>query len=198
MADIKISQLPAVTTVVALSDVLPLVSGGITTKATPDAIVSAGLKTAVNFGVGMTPVTGNGVLQLGSYSSVKSLLETCTLTGSAPAGTNNIDVISNAVVYFNSNTTQNFALNIRGNVSIPLNSIMQTGQSVTVAVLVKNGSSAYLPNAYTIDGSAVTAKWVGAIAPTSGNANSIDAYTLTIIKTASATFELLASQSQFA
>lgn len=43
MANVKISALPAVSTVVPGTDVLPLVSGGITTKATPTQIVSAAL-----------------------------------------------------------------------------------------------------------------------------------------------------------
>lgn len=43
MANVKISALPAVTTVVPGTDVLPLVSGGITTKATPTQILAAAL-----------------------------------------------------------------------------------------------------------------------------------------------------------
>ena len=43
MSTIKISQLPAVTTVAPNSDVLPLVSGGVTTKATPKDIIDAAL-----------------------------------------------------------------------------------------------------------------------------------------------------------
>ena len=43
MANVKISALPAVTTVVPGTDVLPLVSGGITTKATASALVNASL-----------------------------------------------------------------------------------------------------------------------------------------------------------
>ena len=43
MANVKISGLPAATSVTAGTDVAPLVSGGITTKATPQQIVNAGL-----------------------------------------------------------------------------------------------------------------------------------------------------------
>lgn len=197
MADIKISQLPSVVTVVPASDVLPLVSSGSTTKATPDGIVAAALKAASNYGVGLTPVAGNGVLQLGQHASVKGLIETATLAG-VPSGSNNIDVISNAVVYYNTNATQNFAVNIRGNSTTPLNSIMQTGQSVTVSFMVKNGTSAYYPNAFTVDSVSITPKWQNGIAPTYGNPSSVDIYTITVVKTAAATFEAFASQSQFA
>ena len=60
------------------------------------------------------------------------------------------------------------------------------------------GSTAYYLNAYQIDGSSVTPKWQGGSAPTAGNASSIDSYSFTIIKTADATFTVLASQTQFA
>jgi len=43
----------------------------------------------------------------------------------------------------------------------------------------------------TIDGSAQTVKWSGGTAPAAGNASAIDAYSFTIIKTASATFTVL-------
>ena len=49
-----------------------------------------------------------------------------------------------------------------------------------------------------IDGNSVTPKWSGGTAPTAGNASSIDVYTFVVIKTASATFTVLASQTKFA
>ena len=59
-------------------------------------------------------------------------------------------------------------------------------------------SSAYYLNTYQIDGSSVTPEWSGGSAPSSGNASSIDSYVFTIIKTADATFTVLASQTQYA
>jgi len=49
-----------------------------------------------------------------------------------------------------------------------------------------------------MDGSSVTPKWQGGTAPTAGNASSVDVYAYTVIKTANATFTVLASQSRFA
>jgi len=60
------------------------------------------------------------------------------------------------------------------------------------------GSTAYYQSGFQIDGSSVTPKWAGGTAPTAGNANSVDAYTLTIFKTGSATFTAFASQTKFA
>jgi hypothetical protein len=75
---------------------------------------------------------------------------------------------------------------------------MEINQSMTCTVIMKQGSTAYYLNAYQVDGSTVTPKWSGGSAPTGGNANSLDVYTFTIIKTADATFTVLASQTQFA
>jgi hypothetical protein len=77
---------------------------------------------------------------------------------------------------------------------------MSVGQSMTMAILSTNGGTAYYPTSVQINGttSGVTTKWQGGTAPTAGNASSIDVYTYTIIKTASATFTVLASQTKFA
>ena len=74
---------------------------------------------------------------------------------------------------------------------------MSTGQSITVAFMVTQGSTAYYNNGWQIDGTSVTPKWQGGTAPTSGNASGIDVYTYTITKTASATYTVLASLTQF-
>jgi hypothetical protein len=44
----------------------------------------------------------------------------------------------------------------------------------------------------------VTVEWQGGTAPAAGNASGIDVYLYNIIKTASATFTVLASQTKFA
>jgi hypothetical protein len=75
---------------------------------------------------------------------------------------------------------------------------MSTGQSLTVAFLVTQGSTAYYNSVVQIDGSSVTPKYQGGTAWSAGNASGIDAYVYTIIKTASATFTVLASQTRFA
>jgi hypothetical protein len=153
-----------------------------------------------NFGVGVTPVSNNGVLQLGSYAAIKSLVETATITGSAPASTTQFDWATQAVQYYTSNATTNFTLNIRGNGSTALNTIMQTGQSASIALLVTNGSPAYYLSAINIDGTAsgVTVRYINGNSISSGNANSIDIYSITVIKTGSATYTVLVSQTRFA
>ena len=169
---------------------LVLKTNGTTTAVTID--------TSQNVGIGLVPTASNGILQLNSYAAIKQLIETATITASAPSATTNFDVITQAVQYYTSNASTNFTLNIRGNSGTSLNTIMQTGQSVTIALLVTNGATPYYANVYQVDGSAVTPKWLNGSAPSSGNANSVDIYTFVTIKTASATFTVFASQVKFA
>jgi len=108
------------------------------------------------------------------------------------------DILSQGVYFLTANQDQNRTINFRGDASTSLNSVLAVGQSVTCAVLATQGSTAYYLNAYQVDGSSVTPKWSGGSAPSAGNASSIDAYSFTIIKTANATFTVLASVTQFA
>ncbi len=64
--------------------------------------------------------------------------------------------------------------------------------------MATQGATAYYQSGMQIDGTSVTPKWAGGTAPTAGNASSIDVYTFVVIKTASATFTVLASQTKFA
>ena len=78
--------------------------------------------------------------------------------------------------------------------------MLTTGDSITVVWLNTNGATAYYPNVLTVDGatSGVSVKYQGGTAFSAGNASSIDSYVYNIVKTASATFTVLASQTKFA
>jgi hypothetical protein len=131
-------------------------------------------------------------------ADVTTVVETATIIAAASTGTINIEFSTNPTVYYTSNATANWTLNVRGTSGETLNSVLSTGQIATVTFLATNGVTPYRPTVFQVDGSAVTPKWMGGTAPTVGNANSIDAYTLAIIKTGSAAFTMLASQSRFA
>lgn len=124
--------------------------------------------------------------------------ETVTIAATAATGTVNYDVSTQSILYYTSNASANWTLNIRGSSSVTLNSIMSTGQSVTVTHLVTQGGTAYYNSAVTVDGSSVTPKWSGGTAPSAGNANSVDVYTYTLIKTGSGSFTVFASQTRYA
>lgn len=119
-------------------------------------------------------------------------------TDTSTSGTINFDVNAQAVQFFTANQTANRTINFRADSSNSLNDTLAVGQSVTLAVMTTQGSTAYYLNTYQVDGTGVTPKWSGGEAPSEGNASGIDVYTFTIVKTASATYTVLASQTQFA
>ncbi len=123
--------------------------------------------------------------------------EVATVSATAATGTINYDVTTQTVLYYTSNASANWTVNFRGSSGTSLDTLMSTGESITAAFLVTQGSTAYYNSAVQVDGSSVTPKWQGGTAPTAGNASSIDVYAYTIVKTGSAAFTVFASQTQF-
>lgn len=138
----------------------------------------------------------------GTASAVASVLYNAAEKVFIAAGQQNANVnayiVAGSVTYYTVANTANWTQNLTFSGTATLDSVMLVGQSVTMALLSTNGGTAYYPNGFQVDGNSVTPKWQGGTAPTSGNASSIDVYTYTIIKTASATFTVLASQTKFA
>lgn len=148
-------------------------------------------------------VTFAGTATLSGSTSVLAAVltnaaEVATVSATAATGTINYDVTTQSVLYYTTNASANWTVNFRGSSGTSLNTLMSTGQAITVVFLVTQGSTAYYNSAVQIDGSSVTPKYQGGTAWSAGNASSIDAYSYTIIKTANATFTVLASQTKFA
>jgi hypothetical protein len=123
--------------------------------------------------------------------------EVTTISATAATGTINYDVTTQSVLYYTTSASANWTVNVRGNSSTSLDTLMSTGQALTVVFLVTQGATAYYNNAFTIDGTSVTPKYQGGTAWSSGNASGIDAYSYTIVKTGSAAFTVFAAQTQF-
>ena len=131
-------------------------------------------------------------------NNFKYIVEPTTISATAATGTINYDVATQSIVYYTTNATANWTINFRSLSSATLNSLMSTGQTITVTFMATQGATAYYNSAVTIDGNAITPKWQSGITPNAGNANSVDTYTYAIIKTANATFTVLASQTRYA
>lgn len=129
--------------------------------------------------------------------TITGIQETTNVSATAANSTINFDVLTQSVLYYTTNAAGNFTINFRGNANQSLNNTMPVGASVTATFLNTNGSTAYYNSAVTVDGNSVTPKWQG-VTPTAGNASAIDSYNYVIIKTAGATFTVLASQTKFA
>jgi hypothetical protein len=175
--------------------------------------------TAVTSGTGITVTNGTGPIPTVEVDTavVATTNNTLTMTGKtltqaillspeerwnvaavAATGTINLDVNTAGVWYYTSSASGNWTLNVRGSSGASLDSILTTGDSITVVFFATQGSPAFYQTGFQIDGNSVTPKWQNGTAPAAGNANSIDIYSYTIIKTGSATFTAFGSQTKFA
>lgn len=132
------------------------------------------------------------------FVKTSGAIEKATVISSPPGSTINFDAsASNSIIYYTASAGSNWTLNVRGSSSQSLNSILSNGESFSLALLVTNGvSSSYYQTALQVDGLSVTPKWQSA-SISGGSANAIDLYSLTLIKTGSATYTALESQTKF-
>lgn len=190
---------------------LPVANGGTGITSFGSGVATfLGTPSSANLASVVTDETGSGSLVFGTSPSLTTPTITRSVmispqermsivTASAPASTTNIDVLTSSIFYYTTAATANFTINVRGDgTPTTLDSLMITGDAITVVFLNTSGATAYYPNVFKIDSTTVTPKWQGGTAPSSGNANSIDSYSYTIIKTGSAAFTVLASQTKFA
>lgn len=158
--------------------------------------------TAISLGSSNTTIAGlasvtSANANVSTKLTVTSVSEPALVSATAATGTITIDYLSNPTVLYTSNSSANWTLNVRGNSSTTMNNSISTGDVATVVFLATNGATPYYANAIQIDSTVVSPKWQNALAPSSGNASSIDAYTLSIFKTAANTYTVFASQSRF-
>jgi hypothetical protein len=123
--------------------------------------------------------------------------EKITVSAANATANVNFDVIDQGILYYTANASANTTINIRGNSTVTLNTLMAVNETLSAVFMSTNGATARWVNGYQVDGAAVTPRWQGGTAPTGGNANAIDVYVFTVIKTANAAFTVLGSQTQF-
>jgi hypothetical protein len=129
---------------------------------------------------------------------IKNAAEPITVSATAATGTINFNLLTQSILYYTTNASGNWTTNLRGDGSTTMDTILSTGQAATMVFMVTQGTTAYYNSSVQVDGttSGVTTKWLNG-APTNGNINSVDVYTYTVVKTASATFTVFASQASF-
>jgi hypothetical protein len=157
--------------------------------------------TGLTAGAGITITNPGGpvpTIAVADNPTLTSPKETANITAVAATGAINLDVLTASVNIRTVDATGNWTINVRGDVSTTLDSIMTTGEQISVVFESPQGATAYYPTAFNVDGSAVTPLWLGGTAPSSGNINSNDVYVYTIRKTGAATFTVLASQNKYA
>ena len=192
-----------------------LVGSGITLSPDGDGFFT-GITTAtsINVGSGITLssdgnafhtgiVTATSVTGVGTVTSVTAsgidlsglLREGVKITAGKLSDNTNIDLENGMVHLFTTTETTTSTPNIRFSSSVTLNDVMQIGESVAVTIITTAAAGGYSAQ-LTIDGAAVTENWVGGSAPSDGGSSGVDIHAYTIIKTANATFTVIANQSK--
>lgn len=142
---------------------------------------------------------GSNTLTPNLSISLVRVFESANVFTTGATGNVIINVLNNTVYFFSSNTTGNVTFNFRANTQNTLDSQLSLGQSVTSAILLKQGDTRYRANVY-VDDVLQTVWWLGNSAPgfATEQQESIDLYSFNILKTAANTYTVLASNSNFA
>jgi hypothetical protein len=158
--------------------------------------IGTGAISANNFvGGGIT----SNVLASNLSISLTRALESANINAIAPNGTINIDIANNVVYYFNANSTANITFNLRANTQNTFDSVTTIGQSATVAMIVKHGTSRHSANLQ-IDGTLQTPVYAGNSKPIFLSITNAETniFGYTVLKLAANSYAVFASNSLFA
>ena len=167
-----------------------------------DSILHTGdTDTAIRFPAADTfTVQTNGAERLritsggGFHFTNGELIEQANITAGKLSDNTNIDLENGMVHLFTTAETTTSTPNIRINSSTSLNSEMAVGEVISVTLITTAAAAGYSAQ-LTIDGNAVTENWTGGSAPDAGGSSGVDIHAYTIIKTADATFTVIATQT---
>ncbi len=148
-----------------------------------------------NTGVTITGVTTTTQLAVGPGIIQENLFT----EASSATGAGNYDIGTRGVTqYYTANSSGTFTINLRWDGSTALNTKMNVGSSVVFTVYYAQNNASYYMTDFLIDGSSQTEKWAGGSAPSAGGASGVDCYVFNILKTANATFTVMANYVNFA
>ena len=146
----------------------------------------------------VTNVDSIGIITARSGVDFSSMLrEGVNITADTLSNNPNVDLSNGMIHLFTTQETTTSTPNIRVDGSTSLNSKMNIGEAITVVIIVTAAAAGYSAQ-LTIDGSAVTEKWLGGSAPSTGGSSGYDIYNHHIIKTADATFVVLSNIINYA
>ena len=150
--------------------------------------------TTGRLGLGGQP---NTILHVQGTTTLQEVIEKINVSATALSANLNFNVLDQPILYLTTFAAANATVNFRGNSTVAMDTLLRTGQSITVSLFVTNSGVAYKANVVQIDGVTQVPKWAGGIEPINGNAFSTDLYSYTIVKTANATFTVFASQQKY-
>lgn len=138
--------------------------------------------------------------------STSRVAETINIVSTSISGNYNVHVGNTTVYHFLANSAGNTTFNFVANSGTAtgttgrLNDLIKIGQSVSVAMLFKQGQTRYRANVF-IDGVLQTAYWAGNTQPqytsSASQAMSYDAYNFSVIKIADAQYTVFAANTPY-
>jgi hypothetical protein len=139
-------------------------------------------------------------INIANIFNLGSGTERVTLSNTAANTSINFDVLANAILYQNANAASNVSINVRGNSTIALSSVLGLGQSTTITFINTNSSTAYGVTNINIDGS--NANVVNLWSGSTGNGfpatiNGRDMYTFNIIRTSNTAYTVMGTRVGF-
>ena len=150
-------------------------------------------------GVSATSLTVAGTISAQGWVNEMTVTEYTTVSAAAPGATIQFDTLTQSVLLYTSNVVNNWTLNVRGNSTTPLSSVLNTGQTITLTLMTSAAGSGYYQTGMTVDGATVTARWQGGTAPSSGDTSAFDVYSYSITKVSTTpSYVVLASVAKFA
>ena len=166
-------------------------------------VVVTGVATATTFKgelTGAAVTTSSAGLQATNVDFAGLLREQVFVTDGKLSDNTNIDLENGMVHLFTTAETTTATPNLRVDSSTSLNSTMAIGEAISVTIVTTAAAAGYAATV-NIDGATVgtnggTLNWTGGSAPSDGGSSGVDIYAYTIMKTASATYTVIASQTK--
>ena len=134
-----------------------------------------------------------GITSVSHFETTGRLVEKVNVTAGKLSDNININLDNGMVHLFTTQETTTSTPNIMSSTGI--NTDMNVGDAISVTIVTTAAAAAYSAQ-LTIDGDAVTENWTGGSAPSDGGSSGVDIYAYTIMKTASATYTVLATQTK--
>ena len=136
---------------------------------------------------------GGGLLFSGEGANLHGLLkEKVSISADKLSVQPQINIGESAVHYRTTAETTTSTPNIRYSAGMTLNDAMNIGEALTVTIITTAAAAGYSAD-ITIDGNNLAENWIGGAAPSQGSSSGLDIYTYNIIKTANATFTVIAN-----
>ena len=187
----------------------PAISGSTTAQYVNRSIsfspASNTLNIAVNVNFLPNAISGLSIVDNGITSPkiapLTRLIEQAKIIPSSQSGNVSVDLLESTIYYLTRFPSGNITFNLRGNSSIPLDSILRPGQSITTIFLMSQNVVQYFANV-SIDGvyQAANTRYSGNVRPAFAASLAspiIDVYSITTIKVDANAYTVLSSNTIF-